>query len=279
MRPCCGDQRPPAEMLGSRRHAARRAFRLRTFRPRKAGKWAGPPSRLHKERDLSDTRCSSGSGCRPPRGETLAAKDRTALCWFEGHRRFLPALRASRAGLSLGEGWVTAGTWSAQHRDSLGFACLAALGFVFELLIVEEQLFTRGEDEIAAAIHALKNLILEFHDHSPHFPLAITSPREHNAPHARARRVVKHPPPNFTAPGFGPAALTRCSLLLCRSDDRAGSGIPSRHGTAGNGKGSPSGRTATWKALRNPAASKAGCQSSTPFFSHSRHFAGVAESM
>ena len=32
-------------------------------------------------------------------------------------------------------------------------------------------------------------------------------------------------------------------------------------------------------ALRNPAASKAGCQSSTPFFSHSRHCTGVAESM
>ncbi len=52
---------------------------------------------------------------------------------------------------------------SSHHRHSLAFAVLATFGFVLELLIVEEQLFTRCEHEFRATIDALQNLILVFH--------------------------------------------------------------------------------------------------------------------
>jgi hypothetical protein len=53
----------------------------------------------------------------------------------------------------------------------LPFAVLASLGFVLELLIMEEQLFPGCEYEIRTTIHTLQNLVLEFHckrrSHSP----------------------------------------------------------------------------------------------------------------
>jgi hypothetical protein len=52
---------------------------------------------------------------------------------------------------------------SSKHCHSLALAVLAAFGFVLELLVVEEQLFTRREHEIRATIDALQNLILVFH--------------------------------------------------------------------------------------------------------------------
>ena len=52
---------------------------------------------------------------------------------------------------------------SSHDRHSLAFAVLAAFGFVLELFIVEEQLFTRCEHEFRATIDALQNLILVFH--------------------------------------------------------------------------------------------------------------------
>lgn len=53
--------------------------------------------------------------------------------------------------------------YGSQNRNSLGFTGFAALGFVSELLIVEEQLLPGGKDEIRAAVNALQHLILEFH--------------------------------------------------------------------------------------------------------------------
>lgn len=50
-----------------------------------------------------------------------------------------------------------------QNRNPLRFAGLAPLGFVPELLIVEEQLLPGGKDKIRAAVNALQHLILEFH--------------------------------------------------------------------------------------------------------------------
>jgi hypothetical protein len=44
---------------------------------------------------------------------------------------------------------------------ALGLACLAAFGFIFEILVVEEVLFSRCEYEIRAAIDALENAILK----------------------------------------------------------------------------------------------------------------------
>jgi hypothetical protein len=44
---------------------------------------------------------------------------------------------------------------SPHHCDSLALAILAAFGFVLELLVVEEKLFTRCEHEIRATIDTL----------------------------------------------------------------------------------------------------------------------------
>jgi hypothetical protein len=42
-----------------------------------------------------------------------------------------------------------------QHRNPLAFAVLATLGFVLELLVVKEELFSGCEHEIRTAIDAL----------------------------------------------------------------------------------------------------------------------------
>jgi hypothetical protein len=52
---------------------------------------------------------------------------------------------------------------SSNYGHSLALAVLAAFGFVLELLIMEEKLFTRCEHEIRATIYALQNLVLVFH--------------------------------------------------------------------------------------------------------------------
>ena len=44
---------------------------------------------------------------------------------------------------------------------ALGLAGLAALGFVLEILVVEEVLFSRCEYEICSAIYALENAVLK----------------------------------------------------------------------------------------------------------------------
>jgi hypothetical protein len=58
----------------------------------------------------------------------------------------------------------------AQDRDAFGFAVLASFGFVFELLIVKEQLLPGGEDKVVAAINTLQNLVLKFHGNAPFGP-------------------------------------------------------------------------------------------------------------
>lgn len=50
---------------------------------------------------------------------------------------------------------------------ALRLALLAALGIVLEILIVEKELLTRGEDEFRAAIDAFQYLIREFHGRLP----------------------------------------------------------------------------------------------------------------
>jgi len=90
---------------------------------------------------------------RLTRQEALTAKHRAPLRGLERHRGFPPALRAGGHGFALLK--PTAGTLS------LGFATLAALGLVFEILVVEKVLFTRGEHEIRSAIYALEDAILK----------------------------------------------------------------------------------------------------------------------
>src|SRR5215471_9367959 len=49
-------------------------------------------------------------------------------------------------------------------RHALVLAVLAALGLVFELLVVKEELFPGGKDKICPAVHAFESLVLEFHE-------------------------------------------------------------------------------------------------------------------
>ena len=50
---------------------------------------------------------------------------------------------------------------------ALRLALLAALGVVFEILIVEEELLACGEDEFGAAVNTLEYLVREFHGRLP----------------------------------------------------------------------------------------------------------------
>jgi len=89
-----------------------------------------------------------------PAQEALAAIDRTPLRRFEGNRGFPAALRA------LGHGFGFRKTRSGRTL-ALSLACLAALGLVLEILVVEEVLFSRCEHEIRAAIHAFEYAVLK----------------------------------------------------------------------------------------------------------------------
>ena len=54
-----------------------------------------------------------------------------------------------------------------QHGDAFCFTGFAPLGFVFELLVVKEQLFPGREDEVGPAVDALQYFVLEFHGDAP----------------------------------------------------------------------------------------------------------------
>ena len=103
----------------------------------------------------------SGRSCRcASLLEAFPAKYRSALCGLEWDGRFFSASRTTGAGFDLG---VVARRSSPHARGPLGFAGLTALGFVLELLVVEEQLFPGSENEFAAAVDTLQNLVLKFH--------------------------------------------------------------------------------------------------------------------
>jgi hypothetical protein len=76
------------------------------------------------------------------------------------NRRLLTALGATGTSLGLDVGLAMDG---AQYRDPFPLTVLAALGFVLELLVVEEQLFACREHEVRATIDAFQHLVLEFH--------------------------------------------------------------------------------------------------------------------
>jgi hypothetical protein len=50
---------------------------------------------------------------------------------------------------------------------ALRLALFAALGVIFEILVVEKKLFTRSEDEFRAAINTPEYFIREFHGRLP----------------------------------------------------------------------------------------------------------------
>ena len=79
--------------------------------------------------------------------EALAAEHRTALRGLERDCGFLAASRAVRTGFYLVVGRRSARSY-AERALPLGFAGFAALRFVFELLVVEEQLFASREEKL-----------------------------------------------------------------------------------------------------------------------------------
>src|SRR5690349_21593028 len=96
--------------------------------------------------------------------EALAAEYWATLRGFEGHSRFLAAMRTSRAGLDL----LITIYWScAQCVRPFCLAGFAPFRFILELLVVEEELFAGGEQKFRAAVDALEQPVLEFHVRSP----------------------------------------------------------------------------------------------------------------
>src|SRR5581483_7710707 len=110
----------------------------------------------------------SGSGSGTPLLEALPAKYWPSLCRFEGDGSFLATLGANRACFHPRISGAC-GRCPAYSRDSFGFTRLAALGLVFELLVEEEELLTRGKDELGPAVHAFQYLVLELHRDTPPF--------------------------------------------------------------------------------------------------------------
>jgi hypothetical protein len=90
--------------------------------------------------------------------ETCPAEYRASLGGPEGDGSFASALGANRRGLN------TPGRSAAFGRAilALGFAGLAALGLVFEILFVVKLLLSRSEREIRSAVDAFECPILKF---------------------------------------------------------------------------------------------------------------------
>ena len=86
--------------------------------------------------------------------EAFAAIYRPALGWLEGHRSFPTALRAGGHGFRFGKA-------RGRRTLALGLTSLAAFGFVLEVFVVEEVLFSRCEYEICSAVNALEDAILK----------------------------------------------------------------------------------------------------------------------
>ncbi len=81
---------------------------------------------------------------RPTLLETGSAKHRTPLRGLKRHGGFRGALRADGPGFRA---YTAAGS-----RHPLVFALLAPLRIILELLVVKEQLFPSGKDEVVTAI-------------------------------------------------------------------------------------------------------------------------------
>jgi hypothetical protein len=78
--------------------------------------------------------------------EADAAEHRSTLSGLKRNGGFFAAVRAFGSGF---------GAYPRSSPDTLGLARLAALGIVLKLFIVEEELFTGGEDEFRAAVNTL----------------------------------------------------------------------------------------------------------------------------
>ena len=89
----------------------------------------------------------SNSGS-PPGLEALPAENGTSLGWPEWHRSFTPTLRTRRMRLR-------SRMCRAVRALLLGLASLATLRLVLEVLVVEELLLSRRENELLTTIDTL----------------------------------------------------------------------------------------------------------------------------
>ena len=85
--------------------------------------------------------------------KTLSAQHRPPLGRTKRYRRLLAALGTVGPGLGFHVGLPVGGS---QHCYPFPLTVLATFGFVLELLVVEEQLFTGSKNEVRATIHALQ---------------------------------------------------------------------------------------------------------------------------
>ena len=172
------------------------AYQIRRHKRRSVPQVSDRGTRVYSVREISGARYA------PPLLETFATEHRPPLGRTKRHRRLFAALRAVCAGFRFRER-VTVRTDS-RAGSPLPFAVLASLGFVLELLIMEEQLFPGCEYEIRTTIHTLQNLVLEFHckrrSHSP--PCAARETRMGRIRFTTWAGDLRSP--SFDTPGFGP---------------------------------------------------------------------------
>jgi hypothetical protein len=90
--------------------------------------------------------------------EAGPAEHRPALRGTKWNSRLLAACRALGARLS---------TNARPTVCTLSLALLAALGVIFKLFIVKEELLSGGEDELIATVNAFEDSILKFHGRLP----------------------------------------------------------------------------------------------------------------
>jgi len=90
--------------------------------------------------------------------KACSTQHRPALSRFEGNGGFRPALGTGGAGFR---------THLLVSAQPLSLALFAALGVVFELFVVEEDLLASSEDKFCAAVNARKYSISEFHGRLP----------------------------------------------------------------------------------------------------------------
>jgi hypothetical protein len=91
--------------------------------------------------------------------EARPAKHGAALCGLKRNSGFGSALRTNRPGFCAHA--------VARSSHALDLALFASLWIVLELLVVKEQLLSRGKDKIITAVQTFQYLVDEIHYASP----------------------------------------------------------------------------------------------------------------
>ncbi|MCU1285824.1 MAG: hypothetical protein JWO13_2174 [Acidobacteriales bacterium] len=154
--------------------ALRREYIRTRFRANESGFILGSENR--RNRVLQEPQFGLGRSCgRTFPLETFAAQYRTTLRRLERDSGFFAASGTGCARFHFLVEIAPASAGTMSHIGcALRLAVLATLRLVFELFIVEEELFACGKNEIVTAIHALQASVLEFH--FPHHPVAWLYP-------------------------------------------------------------------------------------------------------